>query len=178
MFPGLPRNHSNAGEKETTVTKATGCFTQSWISPESCQPKDSAAVFMSSPAAVNPGIKDPDCKSEKCQESTTLTSQPVAAQKKRKICLCNFCGASFSSNSGLYEHVNYRHLKKYPYTCPACRRGIGRKENYMDHVNWHSGIKAHKCPNCSSVFSFKTCLRKHLRVGVCNKNPDRSSPNS
>ena len=106
-------------------------------------------------------------------EGDTLIGTCSASARKTysKILLCEFCDATFASAGGLREHTDRIHLKKYPFLCDLCEKGFSRKEGYNDHMNKHMNIKAHKCPTCSSCFSFETNLRRHLRRGVCsNKN--------
>lgn len=86
-----------------------------------------------------------------------------------QILSCEFCSASFATQQGLKRHRDKVHLNKPAYVCSICERGFMSKEHFDDHVNMHNNVKAHQCPNCSSWFTFKTCLRRHIRQGVCNK---------
>ncbi|XP_076460609.1 uncharacterized protein LOC143293555 isoform X5 [Babylonia areolata] len=87
---------------------------------------------------------------------------------------CKFCSDTFPSKLVLHEHMSMFHSRKY--ICSICKKGFTRKESYTDHVNVHNRIKAHKCPYCSILFSFKTNLRKHLRDGVCRKHLNAQFP--
>ena len=86
-----------------------------------------------------------------------------------QILLCEFCDASFTTLQGLKGHRDRVHLNKAAHVCSICEKGFMSKEHFEDHMNMHNNIKAHQCPNCSSRFTFKTCLRRHIRLGVCNK---------
>lgn len=80
-----------------------------------------------------------------------------------KILVCEFCDASFTSNSGLIRHKNSVHLKKMRHKCHVCGKGFSVREPFEDHINMHNNIKAHKCPLCPSVFTYKTSLYHHFR---------------
>jgi len=86
-----------------------------------------------------------------------------------QILLCEFCNASFATPQGLKRHRDKTHLNKPAHVCGICGRGFMSKEHFDDHVNMHNKVKTHQCPHCSSWFTFKTCLRRHIRQGVCNK---------
>ena len=86
-----------------------------------------------------------------------------------QILLCEFCNASFTTMQGLKGHRDRVHLNKAAQVCSICEKGFTSKEHFEDHMNMHNNVKAHQCPNCSSWFTFKACLRRHIRQGVCNK---------
>ncbi|XP_076460641.1 uncharacterized protein LOC143293559 isoform X2 [Babylonia areolata] len=52
-------------------------------------------------------------------------------------------------------------------TCPICGKWFDRWEYFQDHVNMHNKVKAHKCDNCASAFTYKRNLWQHVRHGVC-----------
>ncbi|KAL8613317.1 hypothetical protein ACOMHN_052557 [Nucella lapillus] len=85
---------------------------------------------------------------------------PLAPSRKLQ---CEFCGASFTSSSGLYRHKAKVHLNKLRFSCDICGKGFNVRELYEDHVNMHYNIKAHKCPYCPSVFTYKTNMYHHIR---------------
>ncbi|XP_076460627.1 uncharacterized protein LOC143293555 isoform X20 [Babylonia areolata] len=77
---------------------------------------------------------------------------------------CEYCNASFASNSGLNRHKNLLHLNKLPYSCLVCGQGFTEKDHFEGHMNSHNNIKAYKCPHCSHEFTYKASLRNHVRA--------------
>ena len=73
--------------------------------------------------------------------------------------------------SGLVAHTDYAlSAQRHSRVCPICGKGFDRREYYEDHMNMHNNVKAHKCSNCSSTFTYKRNLWQHVRDGVCTKN--------
>ena len=100
---------------------------------------------------------------------TSAANPPSSHLSLSRIFLCELCDATFTSPSGLKSHTNFTHLKKHPYACAICDKKFTLKEHYNDHMSMHNKVKAHKCPNCCRLFTFKTSLRKHLRDRICSK---------
>ena len=95
------------------------------------------------------------------------SSMSRAAQDKGDQFLqCQYCDSTFVSESGLRQHVNSTHLKKFPFTCSICHKGFTHRERCADHMGMHNKIKRHQCPRCARWFTFKTNLRSHM-VSVC-----------
>lgn len=117
----------------------------------------------SAPVDVNRGIP---------QQNEMVGIMPSSAQiTTSKIVLrCGFCDATFITSEGLKKHTNSIHFKMYPFCCEICGKGMFANERYTDHMNMHKNIKAHKCPNCSKRFVFKSDVTRHLRNGVCTKH--------
>ncbi|XP_076460626.1 uncharacterized protein LOC143293555 isoform X19 [Babylonia areolata] len=91
------------------------------------------------------------------------------SHKSPKVVQCKLCTSSFSSTCALKVHVNSVHFKQYPYICDVCQKGFTNRERCTDHMNMHNNIKAHQCPKCSRMFTFKANLRLHLNNGTCHK---------
>lgn len=73
--------------------------------------------------------------------------------------------------SGLVVHSEHAlSAPRHSRVCPICGKSFDRREYYEDHMNMHNNVKAHKCSNCSSRFTYKRNLWQHVRDGVCMKN--------
>ncbi|XP_076460611.1 uncharacterized protein LOC143293555 isoform X7 [Babylonia areolata] len=88
---------------------------------------------------------------------------------------CELCDATFSSASGLYRHKDRVHLNKCRFSCSMCGKGFNVRELFEDHVNMHYNIKAHKCPYCPSLFTYKTNMYHHIRGKHKRKPPPASA---
>ena len=55
---------------------------------------------------------------------------------KKKFWFCNTCGASFTSNVGLYYHMP-NHTGKWKFVCEMCSKGYMEAAKYRKHVESH-----------------------------------------
>ncbi|XP_076465026.1 uncharacterized protein LOC143296877 isoform X7 [Babylonia areolata] len=105
------------------------------------------------------------------QGPLALFQDPLSVSKmqNKQFLICEFCDATFSSNSGLRMHTNDVHFHRAPFICGLCGKGFQMKQLYNDHMNKHNNLKCHRCPQCKASFTYKTSLQRHMRWGVCKK---------
>lgn len=94
----------------------------------------------------------------------TVSTEPgqPSAQSKRSLLVCEHCGKSFRSRSGLQDHIKDKHLKVFKYSCEVCGKGFNRLWNYRGHLTCHHTELREKC-NCGKLFQYKTSLQQHKR---------------
>jgi hypothetical protein len=81
---------------------------------------------------------------------------------------CKFCDRGFRTNSDLKKHQSRLHpdeagLKSgYVAECPHCpRRFTDLGKGYLDHLDYHAGVKTYSCLVCRNMFSTRQALREH-----------------
>ena len=65
------------------------------------------------------------------------------------------------------------HTKDFPFKCQFenCTKNFARKENFRDHILWHSGETNHRCDICMKTFTRKNHLLNHVRQHT-NESPN------
>ena len=69
--------------------------------------------------------------------------------------VCPQCRCALSTKCGLTEHVKHAHQKIARYKCQHCGKGYSQRNNYLDHLATHTGVKGNVCPVCQRQFTFK-----------------------
>lgn len=99
-------------------------------------------------------------------ESNTNTTN----SDNRKKFICDICGLTLYSKSGIHSHMVHKHLglktssgaQLKTEICNIC--GIyTTKRNFKDHVNSHSTNKNFECQFCGSAVKSIFTLRKHIK---------------
>ncbi|XP_060520869.1 oocyte zinc finger protein XlCOF6-like [Cylas formicarius] len=73
---------------------------------------------------------------------------------------CPLCSYTSYNTYSFKAHVNYVHLKKFPFYCATCGKGFKQYKVYQEHQNTHVGVKPFVCVVCSKAF----CFHKYLIV--------------
>ncbi|KAL1517645.1 hypothetical protein ABEB36_001383 [Hypothenemus hampei] len=91
---------------------------------------------------------------------------------KMRCPLCSYV----SSNSNLYSfkaHMNFVHLKRFPFYCKECTKGFKHFKTFQEHQNTHAGKKPYICIVCSKGFTYQKYLHVHQvrnhQVGTTGK---------
>lgn len=79
---------------------------------------------------------------------------------KVKCPLCSYVSANPNPYS-FKAHVNYVHLKKFPYYCKECGKGFKHFKTYQEHQNTHVGKKPYICIVCQKGFTYQKYLHVH-----------------
>ncbi|KAG4066010.1 hypothetical protein HA402_001257 [Bradysia odoriphaga] len=104
-------------------------------------------------------------------ESVPDQSQTVGHDKdNRKKYICDSCGLTLFSRSGIHSHILHKHLglqtsagaQNKTEVCTVCGVYV-TKRNFKDHVNSHSSAKDYKCEFCGSAVKSVFTLRKHIK---------------
>ncbi|XP_060078751.1 zinc finger protein 69-like [Ylistrum balloti] len=97
---------------------------------------------------------------------------------------CSYCGKGFNLKSAMVSHVQKVHLNIYPFRCPQCKIGLGRRkllEEHMAQAHNMSDIKVldvkrgrfkygrnsedlFYCSHCSLSFCYKTKMVEHMHI--------------
>lgn len=101
------------------------------------------------------------------EHKVDVTSTETKASCSPRNFSCEICAAAFKSAAHLKGHINTVHLKRYRFFCESCGKGFAVREHCQDHMNMHKNLKPHQCPRCLKCFTYKTHLRRHLRVNIC-----------
>ena len=161
-FPGSVWRHHALAETGQVPSSAVGLQSFSSHSRSSASLENRQGNKTVPPMDANLGITPQNEMIGIIPSSPTIPSKIVLR--------CGFCDAEFITSEGLKKHTNSIHFKMYPFCCEICGKGMFASERYTDHMNMHKNIKAHKCPNCSKRFVFKSDVTRHLRNGVCTKH--------
>lgn len=106
-------------------------------------------------------------KLELVEQSKTY---PESRKDSREKFICDFCGLTLFSKSGIHSHMMHKHLglqtsagaQLKTEICTIC--GIKTtKRNFKDHVSSHSTAKNFKCELCGSAVKSIFTLRKHIK---------------
>ncbi|KAE9548742.1 hypothetical protein FO519_008045 [Halicephalobus sp. NKZ332] len=80
-----------------------------------------------------------------------------------KACACPFCGAMFTNNTKLSDHVLRRQSKdEAPHNCNLCQKKFATKRLLMLHCRKH--IKSVKCAYCDVVMDCASAITKHMKL--------------
>lgn len=97
-------------------------------------------------------------------------SKKATSNDNREQFICDYCGLTLFSKSGIHSHMVHKHLglktssgaQLKTEICSIC--GIyTTKRNFKDHVNSHSTDKNFKCEFCGSAVKSIFTLRKHIK---------------
>lgn len=80
--------------------------------------------------------------------------------RKVKCPLCSYV----SKNANPYSfkaHMNFVHLKKFPFYCKECGKGFKHFKTYHEHQNTHQGKKPYVCVVCEKGFAYQKYLQVH-----------------
>lgn len=76
---------------------------------------------------------------------------------------CPFC-PYVTANTGTYSfkaHLNYVHLKQFPFYCKECGKGFKHSKPFEEHRNLHQGKKPYVCVVCLKGFVYQKYLHVH-----------------
>lgn len=91
-------------------------------------------------------------------------------RESRKKYICDICGLTLYSHSGIRRHMDHKHLGRRTSSgtqlkteiCGIC--GVyTTKRNYKGHVDSHSTAREFKCDICGTAVKSIFTLRKHFR---------------
>lgn len=99
---------------------------------------------------------------------------------------CKECDKTFSSVSGLRNHVKIKHKKRTLYQCKHCEMKFYYKSHYLGHVNKHLNVKPFSCKTCQRPFRYKvachlherTCLRENFYITHNSDGSLKQTPKS
>ena len=73
---------------------------------------------------------------------------------------CSICNATLKNRNSLQSHKLNTHEKSNYIECHICKRKVERHK-MTNHLNFHNGIKPHKCLECDYSATNKVYLSKH-----------------
>ncbi|XP_069104266.1 zinc finger and BTB domain-containing protein 41-like [Argopecten irradians] len=97
---------------------------------------------------------------------------------------CSYCGKGFNLKSAMVSHVQKVHLNIYPFRCPQCKIGMGRRkllEIHMAQAHNMTDVEIQGaqrgrfkygrnsedlfyCSHCSLSFCYKTKMVEHMHI--------------
>ncbi|KAJ6648669.1 Transcriptional repressor CTCF [Pseudolycoriella hygida] len=107
---------------------------------------------------------------ELVNQSFMDTESKTGTKENREHFICDMCGLTLYSKSGIRRHLKHKHLglktsssaQSKTEICNIC--GIyTTKRNFKDHVNSHSKEKNFKCSFCETAVKSIFTLRKHIK---------------
>ncbi|XP_030752744.1 gastrula zinc finger protein XlCGF52.1-like [Sitophilus oryzae] len=126
------------------------------------------------------------CKS--CGEAFKTTydiAYHSAVHDPDRIMTCPLCSYRSPKKGSILIHINYKHLRKFSYTCAKCGKGFNDHLIFEEHENEHLGVKPFVCIVCEKSFTYTRYLYTHQvrthRAGIdgqllpnqcmyCNRN--------
>ena len=88
---------------------------------------------------------------------------------KEKQFVCKFCHKRFSSKENLISHENL-HSGIKPHKCSQCSFKASSRENLRYHIlKVHTKLRPHQCPHCSFSCIRKSNLDHHMRTHTGEK---------
>lgn len=93
-----------------------------------------------------------------------LINADVTAQPKFVCNSSQNCNKTYSSKSGLINHIRSIHNREISFNCDECGKGFFHKHHLTEHLRVHSGDKPLNCRNCQKTFSHSGSLSSHRRA--------------
>lgn len=83
---------------------------------------------------------------------------------------CEQCLKGFCNKSNLECHAKSEHLgMKKSFICHTCGKPFTTKHSLEEHINTHSGLRPHQCPECGKCFAYSAALRDHKFIHLETK---------
>jgi len=67
----------------------------------------------------------------------------------------------------------HRHDKKRPHQCELCGKTFAARTTFIEHKNWHKGLKPIKCPDCDFATCFSTSMYTHSKIHLRERGLER-----
>ncbi|XP_060565298.1 zinc finger protein 239-like [Ruditapes philippinarum] len=77
---------------------------------------------------------------------------------------CEQCDKTFSSLSGLRNHIKIVHKKLSLYECEHCDMKFFYRSHYFGHLNKHLNVKPFSCETCHKAFRYKITCQLHEKI--------------
>ena len=106
------------------------------------------------------------CDKEGCEfQSNWKVSLQLHHRTVHSKIACPICG-KIISEFHMKTHIATYHTedKNKPFVCKVCGKGFGRKKEFKEHMNIHTGERPYKCEHCEKAYSSSGNLRMHRRT--------------
>ena len=104
-------------------------------------------------------------------EEETLSKK---SNKNNEFC-CETCGQVFKQLWQLTRHIQVKHIRVRPFSCPHCPRKFYDKYELKYHQRLHEDVEDFCCNVCGRRFARRSGLRAHMRSHTGEKPFDCST---
>ena len=101
-----------------------------------------------------------------CKEFTSDVFFPL--QQGNFVCTELDCGKHFKLKASLERHKRVVHADGVAHDCPVCGTRCADKGTLARHMYTHTGLKPYSCNMCSTMFTRKYHLDRHLKQTGCD----------
>ncbi|CAG9862797.1 unnamed protein product [Phyllotreta striolata] len=128
------------------------------IPPASIETKFSRKQLPKRASATNKTLSCHICKKE-----LVSIDELKEHQKSHKTHVCEHCGAAFTKNSYLRDHLLV-HTSVKRYSCNVCGKKFKYRNGLAVHRNIHVNFRGFMCDTCGQGFNAKSTLKTHMKL--------------
>ena len=111
-------------------------------------------------------VKLKNSQKNEFKQKAKVESKRAIPESENKIFSCNLCPYSNDRKWNLQRHVSRYHEGEIPFKCQHCDKKFKSQVRCNDHEKaiHKPDFEGFKCPQCSEILAYSTCLKRHIKM--------------